>query len=284
MLQHNGKTLVVSEGLALKVVPAVEKLAVGLHLVAHAWEGTLAVMHKATHALEAVSGQLERAADIGARWLQRAEEAQRAERCARCAAFGFVAMCLAAGAAGVWVGRVWDVYAICCAGASTHGGGWWGWFGPSWLRPALDALRVCSCCLQQLGMWALGMMALLRVVVPRALAGQRGGSTLVMVDVVLTQMLVQGALGALLMDSLGASWLAWLLLWQGWCLLQVLLQCVALPAWQQHAVELLLALVLPLCAAVLPFHPRFVHWGNGLLPRLVGFASTRVASRFRSLF
>jgi hypothetical protein len=110
----------------------------------------------------------------------------------------------------------------------------------------------------------LAGMVSVRWVLPRVFSGQ-SAERLVLVDIVLLQMVLQAGLGSVLVSCLGGSWLLWGLLWETWCLLQVLLHQLQLPGWARMCVELQVALLLPAAAAWVPFQARFRGLGEGWL-------------------
>jgi hypothetical protein len=270
---YNGYQLTAPAEVALRLAPALEALGRGLQDVAAVAGLGLAALHRAAAAGEALSGRLESALQLGGRWLERAHAHERAARCRRCAWFGFALMAAASAACSLRVGRLWEVHEACWGAPGGAPGGrgqgllsLLGLGRGSMPRQLLGAWQVGACYARQLGMFGLAWVVLLRLVVPLVLRGERGAGVL-LVDVVLLQMLLQGAAGCAVVHLLGASWLAWLLLWEAWCLLQLLLHQAPLPRWQQRLLEALLAVAVPAAAGVLPYHPAVVHWGAGALPR-----------------
>jgi hypothetical protein len=269
LIRYKGLEFTAHEATLLQLAPAVQALGRGVEVLGRGVE----VLGRTAAAAEALSGQMQQALGLGGRWMARAEARERAARCSRCAWFGLALMAATSAVCSLRVGRLWEVHAACwgAPGAAPPGTGfsWLSWVGlgrgaPLW--QLLGALELCGCYVRQLGMFGLAWVVLLRLVAPLVLRGGEQGTGVLLVDVVLLQMLLQGAAGCAVAHCLGASWLAWLLLWEAWCALQLLLHQAPLPRWQQHLLEALLALALPVAAGWLPYHPAVVHWGAGALP------------------
>eukprot|EP00878_Enallax_costatus_P006697 GHUV01007021.1.p1 GENE.GHUV01007021.1~~GHUV01007021.1.p1 ORF type:complete len:717 (+),score=210.53 GHUV01007021.1:1028-3178(+) len=184
---------------------------------------------------------------------------------------GLALLLVAVGVAALRVGRVWEVHQVCRGRSRGHAAGWRERLTGT--RPVTSAWLYTSCCAQELGLYAAGLMVLywlakamwLNVLFNSSRSRETHVNKNWQVDVVVFKAVICAAAGAHIVHCLGAAWLPWVLLWWLWCGIQLLLQTRLLTTLTGLPLVLIVSLVLPVIMALAPFHPGAIQLQGWLM-------------------
>lgn len=243
----------------------------------------LAVARQLAHGVQTLNGHVQQLVDgVGrvARLLQdylaaRQLEDQRA-LAARCVPMGLLVMAAGLLWSSAVVGRLPEVGRICAirvAAAAPRPSSLFG-AASALLRPdrlLRSALAWPLCLAEQLGLYTAGVALLGYAALGLARHGAApavGGGAAWVVDIPLRLGVFVAVAGGHVLHCLGGAWTVWLVLWWAWCASLALLHAAVHSRARLALLALLVAIVLPYFAAVVPFYAWSVSHHGALAKRM----------------
>ncbi|KAF6262102.1 hypothetical protein COO60DRAFT_1699512 [Scenedesmus sp. NREL 46B-D3] len=256
----------VVQGVLVPAVRVLQQLAVGVSRLSVMSDAALHQLHGVSQAGARLAGQLDQLLGWAGQQERRSRLAGQQALGERCGQLGMGLLLAGLGVAAVRVGRLWEVHQVCVA--RSRPGGWH--LRVTGMAGLGSAWQYASCCSQQLGLFAVGLLVLYWLaraswqgLLSSSSSSSSSGKAAAaapsrawQLDLLLFRGAVCSLVGVQVVHCLGAAWLPWLLLWLVWVGCQVVVQVVQLRLLSSMLAVVCVGLLLPLAMATVPFHAR----------------------------